>query len=311
MGIYDRDYARDNYARPPMGLGQSMVLTIVVINAAVFLANLFFGGPNNVLMYSLSANVYSLIHPWMWWQLLTNGFAHDPERINHILFNMVGLWFLGREVERVLGRWEFLRFYLVAIVVGSVVHLARVYLFYPPVVTNAAGSVIAAPWSVHLLGASGAVVAAVMLFIFKFPRMKLLLFFAIPIPAWLAGVLFVGLDILGSMGRGLSGPNVAYDVHLAGAAFAFLYFYFGWNFGRLLPARLSDKLRGMGRAMRPGPKLRVHAPDDQRPADDYSQQDEEADRILAKIDREGMESLTAKERRLLEDYSRRMRQKHQ
>lgn len=311
MGIYDRDYARDDQARPPMALGQSMVLTIIVINAAVFLANLFFGGENDALMYILSADVYSLIRPWMWWQLLTSGFAHDPDDIRHILFNMVGLWFLGREVERVLGRWEFLCFYLTAIVVGSVIHLARLYFFYPEFITGPTGLVVASPWAIHLLGASGAVTATVMLFIFKFPRMKLLLFFAIPIPAWVAGALFVGMDLLGSMGKGLSGPNVAYDVHLAGAAFAFMYFYFKWNFGRMVPRRLADALRGMGRAMRPGPKLRVHAPDDERPVDDYSQQDEEADRILAKIDREGMESLTAKERRILEDYSRRMRQKHQ
>ncbi len=48
----------------------------------------------------------------MWWQFLTYGFVHDISGITHLLFNMVGLYVFGRDVELRMGRMEFLRFYL-------------------------------------------------------------------------------------------------------------------------------------------------------------------------------------------------------
>ena len=314
MGIYDREYVREEYdRRPAMGGGRSMVVNIIIINAALFIANMIVSlFAENYLTYSLSANVYSLIRPWMWWQLLTSGFVHSPHFIWHILGNMLGLFFLGREVERVLGKWEFLRFYLIAIVVGCIVHTARVYFFIPEGM-GAGGVPNVNRWAVPLLGASGGVTATVMLFVFMFPRMKVLLFFAIPIPAWVLGVLFVGYDAFGAMGRGVSGQNVAFDVHLAGAAFALMYYFFRWNIGKTMPRGLADAGQKMGASLRGKPKLRVHHGDDEYHSaepDPHQQEDEEADRILAKIDREGMASLTDAERQALEAYSRRMQQKH-
>ena len=88
---------------------------------------------------------------------------------------------------------------------------------------------------------------------------------------------------------------------LAGFGFAAAYYFGRWNLGRVLPDRLAIPRD----VLRRGPKLRVHAPDDY-----YRNLDEEADRILDKVHRSGQESLTPKERRTLENYSRRMRQKH-
>ena len=320
MGLYDRDYLREEET-PGVQLRapRSMIVTIIIINAAVFLVNMFITPKSDEIMYTLSANVYSLIRPWMWWQLVTAGFAHAPNDLNHILFNMLGLYFLGQYVERLLGRWEFLRFYLVAIVAGCVVHLGRIYLTVPEGIGPDGAAVMNAamnPWAVPILGASAAVVATVMLFIFNFPKVQLLLFFVIPVPAWLLGVLLIGTDIWGAVRReGLMGANVAYDAHLAGAAFALVYFFFKLNFGRLLPGDTRGR-RSWSQVFKRGPKLRVHSPEDERSGqnreDDqrYAQQDAEADRILIKIEREGIESLTDRERRIMDDYSRRMQQKH-
>lgn len=305
MGIQDRDYYKDDepggfQMRPP----RSMVTTIIIINAVLYLVDLFLF-PNNALMYTLAFDVHSLTKPWMWWQLVTAGFAHDPTHINHILFNMLGLWFMGREVERMLGHWEFLRFYLAAIVVGSLATGIRYYFFVPQ-----------PEWPISL-GASGAVIATVLLYVFNFPRRTLILL-VIPMPAWLVGVLFVALDVLGAAGYyfPMSGDveyskRIAYDVHLSGVAFAFLYFRFRMNFGALVPQRLVDAVRGVGRRLKGRPNLRVHrGQEDPNAEEQYRQLDEEADRILAKLSRDGEASLTDKERRVLEDYSRRMRQKH-
>ncbi len=52
------------------------------------------------------------------WQLVTSGFAHVE--VWHIGFNMLALWFLGPQLEAVLGRTRFLALYVVALLSGSV-----------------------------------------------------------------------------------------------------------------------------------------------------------------------------------------------
>ena len=109
---------------------------------------------------------------------------------------------------------------------------------------------------VQAYGASGAIAGVVVLYALNFPRRTLLLFFVIPIPAWLFGVLMVGLDMLGATGRAGT-SNVAYSMHLAGAAFAFVYYQRGWNLTRLTAGRLSWP------TFRRKPRLRVHKPEEE------------------------------------------------
>ena len=286
MGIHDREYYRDEST--PWGAnfgaagGMSLVTKLIIVNGAVFVATLFAPWLQGVL----SAHDDTIVKPWMWWQFITYGFAHGS--VNHILFNMLGLFFLGRTVEAHYGGKEFLCFYMLSLIAGSVIWGARTH--FDGVEGSAA-----------LLGASGAVTAVVMLFIFNFPHQKLLLMMVIPMPAWMVGVMIIVLNVM-SVGP----DNVAYDVHLVGAAFAACYFFLGWNFSRILPGGdWTRPMRGGAAIFKSGPKLKVHDP--QR---DFRELDTEADRVLAKLHREGEASLTARERKVLEDYSRRMQQKH-
>ena len=66
----------------------------------------------------MAVHVDTLTQPWLWWQYLTAGFAHSPLRFDHILGNMLVLFFLGRDVEEAYGPKEFLRLYLVMVVFG-------------------------------------------------------------------------------------------------------------------------------------------------------------------------------------------------
>lgn len=52
-----------------------------------------------------------------YWQLLTNAFTHVE--IWHIGFNMLALWFLGPQLEMVLGRARFLALYVLSALSGS------------------------------------------------------------------------------------------------------------------------------------------------------------------------------------------------
>ncbi len=297
MGIQDRQYYRDDESTGGgFDVGNTTMTTkIVAVTVAVYVLDMFIGGREHWLMRDMASGPQDLLHPLLWWRYLTSGFAHDPTDYQHILFNMISMWFLGRSVEAVYGAKEFLRFYLVAIVLGSVVQAVRQYAMVP-----------VDDWA-RCLGASGAVVGIVMLFVCNFPKQQLLLFMVIPVPAWLVGVLLIGINLLGAGGVEVSMPGsservgrVAYDVHLVGVVFALAYFMFKWNLGRLIPHRLSS----IKNPLKSKPNLRVHDPD--QPADI----DAEGDALLEKVNHDGIDSLTARERKILEAYSRRMQQKH-
>ena len=298
MGIYDRDYFRQERPGFSLGLPHSAVVTLILLNAAVWVADSLLGGDahRHGISNLLAARVGTLTHPWLWWQFLTYAFVHDPDHFSHILFNMLVLWFLGRDVEELYGRWEFLRLYLVLAVVGGVAW-AAVNLF---LAAPAARAVDFGPHGLRVIGASGAVTGIVILYALNFPRRTLLFMFVLPMPAWVLGVMVVLFDIFGAMQRE---GNVASSVHLAGAAFAVLYFQQRWNFGALLQGRFAwPWFRSRGR-------LRIHRHEQDDGPSERELRKKEVDRILEKIHREGEGSLTRKERRILETASREYQQR--
>ena len=146
----------------------------------------------------------------------------------------------------------------------------------------------------QVVGASGGVTAVFLLFVLYYPRETLYVWGLFAVPAWILGAVVIGLDLLNAL-SGQSG-NVAWQAHIGGAAFAFLYLRLGWNFSRHLPSPDRWRWKWPGA----GARLKLHRPDA-----DANALDEEADRILEKLHREGEPSLSGRERRILEKYSRR------
>ncbi len=172
---------------------RSITITLIVINVVVFFVNMIFPDPQtkqSVLAGWFEVNAETIVQPWKWWQFLTYGFMHDTTGISHLLFNMFGLFVFGRVVEQRIGRMEFLRFYLVAIVIGGIV---------------GAGSSLALALATGrplaempgTIGASGAVVATVILFACYYPNQQLLLMFVLPVKAWVVAVMFVAIGLSG------------------------------------------------------------------------------------------------------------------
>jgi membrane associated rhomboid family serine protease len=216
MGFQDRDYSREDDAPP--AFVTSVVVKLIILNAAIFLADALFGGNNDYLTGLLSVSGDTLEHPLLWWKFLTAGFVHAPKLLNHIFFNMLGLYFFGKPLEERFGSSEFLRFYLVAVIVGMVLWSGRVFLesLALPVGDRADYRAL------HVCyGASGGVTACVILFCLLNPRATILHGFLFPIPAWLAGLVIVVQNLFGVENQAASGMRtIAYDVHLFGAAFA-------------------------------------------------------------------------------------------
>ena len=283
MGIYDRDYYR--YERPGFSprAPRTVVTILILINAAIYVvAGLTQSGPDDAIAHALGATPGDLTKPWMWWQLITYGFVHAPVPW-HILGNMLMLFFLGRDVEELYGRREFATLYLVLLAVSGAVW-ALVAKF------QGLGE------GTRLIGASGAITGIVILFAVHFPRRTILLFFVIPMPAWMLGVIAVVSDMLGVTGSA-GARDVAYVAHLAGAAFAALYFYRRWNLTRWIGRVPWPRSR---------PHLRVHDPDAEQ-----RELNAQVDQILEKISRDGEASLSRKERRILETASREYQRRRQ
>ena len=131
--------------------------------------------------------------------MITHAFVHADWL--HLAFNMFVLYEFGRVVNRelaVLGWMGFPALYLAGIVAGAIPALQK-YKHNP---------------SYASLGASGAVSAVLLAFIVLHPTNTLLLFFVIPMPAVLAGVLFFWYESrMQQRGR----TRIAHDAHLGGA----------------------------------------------------------------------------------------------
>jgi membrane associated rhomboid family serine protease len=287
MGLEDRQYYRnDSGTYSNFSLDRYSIVTIlVIINVAIFLLDAFTPelNPNGDGTHWLSHFLgIKQTHPWFIWNYLTYGFAHASYSTStsfwHVAGNMIVLWFLGRPVEYTLGRSEFLRFYLISIVVSGVGFT---------VLRDLVGSDFD-----FLVGASGGVTAVLALFIFMFPKQTILLMGIIPMPAWLLGVLILVQNLFTAFNPA---SHTAWEAHLLGGAFGVVYYLQRWNFSRL-------QFGNLGNLFKSRPKLKVHQPD--RGSDKLK---EAADEILQKINDRGEDSLTPRERKTLNKYSQQLR----
>ena len=175
---------------------------LIIANVVMFLATLAYG--DIVLYLGLSPEI---IVERLWvWQLVTYLFLHGGPA--HILFNMLGIWMFGVELERLWGTRQFLKYYAITGVGAGLTVLAVGILLGSQSVT----------YKAITIGASGALYGLLVAFAFYYPDRPLLMFFLFPIPA----KYFV--MIVGAMAF-LSTPNqgVSETAHLGGLAIGYLY----------------------------------------------------------------------------------------
>jgi membrane associated rhomboid family serine protease len=140
-----------------------------------------------------------------YWRLLSYGLVHAD--FQHLLFNMITLFFFGRVLEgffaRYLGSFGLLWFYLGGLLVSIL----------PTYIKNRNNA------NYHSLGASGAVSAVLFSFILLSPW-SMIIVFVIPVPAILYAVAFLGYSIYMDH-RG--GGYVNHSAHSWGAAYGVLF----------------------------------------------------------------------------------------
>jgi len=303
MGIYDREYYRGENAGAGWFSGPTpWCKTIILINVVVFVLQKAFHFDQDFVIHWLAASPEGIFRQGRVWQLLTATFLHDAN-IWHIVGNMIFLWIVGREMEAMYGSRDFLAFYLASAAVSTFCWAVSAAM--------ASGDGFS-----YMIGASGAVTAVLTLYTLYYPRREILFFF-IPMPMWVVLTIFL-LWPLAFDGRG--GSQVAMESHLAGAAFALAFKHFDLRWSRLIAGRVHRPRLKVVTPPRYEQQARPRTPVPTRGAGDAvggrtssvsvlpeEQLDARLDEVLAKIASEGREGLTDDERGVLEEASRRAR----
>ena len=256
---------------------------LLIINVAIYLIEGWFGIRLSDI-FALQAN---------WWQsfgfpqLFTYMFVHNQDSILHILMNMLGLFFIGPTVERTIGSYSFFILYYVSGILGG---LGWSLIADPYIAVDIFGNqTIQYPICV---GASGAVMGILGAFAALYPRAQLLLWFVIPIRAWVLVLILAIWELSEMIGKPKIG-GIANSAHLMGGLAGFAY-AFSLKHPNVIQ-QLKSKLPNVGK-----PKAKSARP----ASGGETLTKADVDRILDKIGKEGMGALTPREREMLKKATR-------
>jgi membrane associated rhomboid family serine protease len=280
MGLYDRDYTQSEFRRQGFGLPQvrfnlprmtPVVKWLLIVNVSVFVLSLI-PSVEGFLRQWFAVDPRSWTTTLQPWRLITYQFLHG--NLWHIFFNMFALFMLGPALERSWGSRRFLSFYLICGTAGGILY---------PVLAHV-GFLRAGP----MVGASGAILGLVAACAILFPHFVLVLFI-FPVPIRVVAVILAVMSLLTVITRGANAGGEA--AHFAGMAVgaAYVVLYARWD-------RLFTRVRAGSWEKRLEESRRLQI---------------EVDRILAKVHRSGLHSLTRVEKKILKRATQEEIRRHQ
>ncbi|QIH40323.1 rhomboid family intramembrane serine protease [Flavobacterium sp. Sr18] len=134
-------------------------------------------------------------------RMLSSGFLHAD--MTHLIFNMLTLWFFAPVVISYLGDFSFLLVYFGSLIFGSLLTM----VFHKN------------DYGYRAVGASGAVTGVLYSAILLQPDMMLGIFFIIPMPAYIFGILYLLYSIYGMKAKN---DNIGHTAHFGGAVGGYL-----------------------------------------------------------------------------------------
>ena len=255
---------------------------LLIINILAFVASYVLKGYGIDLEDLMGLHFFLASHFHVY-QFVTYLFMHGS--LEHIFFNMFGLWMFGRIIEQVFGARRFLTYYLVCGIGAGLMQEGVQYIDF------ALRGLTAYPLTDDLrealnmwttVGASGAIYGILLAFGMTFPEERM---FIIPIPVPIKAKYFVvGYAIIELLSAALrSRDGVAHMAHLGGMLFGLLLILYWKGTFRRLQTKVKGWMSSLNR-----PKMTVTRGGGRFDEEmDYNArrkaQDEEIDRILEKV----------------------------
>lgn len=183
------------------------VKALLLVNIGVFLLELILSD----LLVLLGLRPQSVLESGWVWQPVTYMFLHDPRAFTHILFNMLGIWMFGVELERLWGTKFFVRYYFVTGIGAALTSI---------VVSLLPFSFASEVYGATTVGASGALYGLLLAYGYYYPDRPILMFLLFPIPAKYFVMIIGAISFLSAIG---GGSSVAHATHLGGLLVGYLY----------------------------------------------------------------------------------------
>lgn len=295
--IYDRSYMRQDRGAPPAKHRSSMVTRLLIVTIGIFClqhsVDVFFPSirGHNYFLIEWFALSYPQIEDMKIWTLFSYALLHSTSGIFHILGNMLGLFFIGRILEPVIGARPLLLLYIFGALLGGVLFL-----------------LLHIDQNTVVVGASSSVMALLSLFCLMYPkeRVTLLLFFVIPMnvqPKWILRLLLAyslfGVVYYEFLAYESHLFAIAHSAHLGGILAGFLYHL--W----MQKVRRRSTQSNASAATTIEPPAWFKAKKKTASTQNYvvnrrASLANEVDRILDKINRSGFASLSTSEKATLE-----------
>lgn len=307
MGYQDREYFRESHS-PYLDLIRSTRACwgIVIVITLGFLATLFTQDTAEPLQESFKLDPTAMIEGWQWQRLLTAVFVADKPW--HLAFALILIFFIGMELEQLVGSLEFLAFFLVATILSNLAVMLVYYYVVPPGLGRFGNDVVS-------FGPAGPAMALMVWAVLLGPS-RVTTYLFVPMPMWVVGLLVLIFDLFFFMQHQPTAVKLA--VHLLSIPFAWAYYFFNWRLTgwrrtvRRMPAQrqLSSVLQF--------PARRKGAKSDDQPAPTPSiplrrsvdeQLEAKLDAVLEKVSNSGMQSLTEEEKTTLKKASEVMKRR--
>ena len=177
---------------------------IIILNVGAFLVSTFM--PELIVYFGLTPKLV-VTRGWIW-QLATYMFLHAGAL--HLLFNMLGIWMFGVELERRWGTQFFIRYYAVSGIGGGLTFL---------LISLRPFAAVAPTYVTPAVGASGALFGLLLAFAIYYPERPILLLL-VWVPAKIFVMIYGGLALLNTF---QPSRGVADAAHLGGMIFGYLY----------------------------------------------------------------------------------------
>ena len=250
----------------------SVTTKLVIISVVVFVLQLLF--LDRFIGYLGLVPAFAVKKLWLW-QFVTYMFLHGG--FFHLFFNMFVLWMFGGEIEKYWGSSEFLKYYFVTGIGAGI--------------TNC---VFTLPSTVPTIGASGAIFGLLLAYGMAYPDRYIYLYFLIPIKAKYLVLILGAIELLALAINTPGGDGIARFAHLGGLLFGYVYLKkdrFVYQVRRVLDRSTRQRKLKV---------VRFHEEEEEK-------EKEKVDTILDKINREGVNSLTDRERDFLRRAGQRRR----